>query len=189
MPRKKKSAMDRYTYNRNSYMKRTKEQVIRAIYLHKGRIFNIAIELEVCSTTVMKYARRWPEVREAIKEARGRLLDKAECALYAAVDREEPWAVKFVLRTKGKHRGYVLTPPAQERLQGGQYGGLVTHKHEHLLVDVDKLSVEAKRLILSQIRAGEVIEALPAPEMIDVTPDVSTTHDGDEVDFDDDLED
>ena len=38
------------------------------------------------------------------------VLDAAESALAVAIRNNEPWAIKFILATKGKERGYESTP-------------------------------------------------------------------------------
>jgi len=38
--------------------------------------------------------------------ARETVLDKAETRLFNAIERDEPWAIAFCLKTLGKRRGY-----------------------------------------------------------------------------------
>jgi hypothetical protein len=59
------------------------------------------------SRPVLNYCRRYPEVAAALREARERVLDEAELALFDAIQRGEGWAIVFYLKCHGKDRGYV----------------------------------------------------------------------------------
>jgi hypothetical protein len=71
-----------------------------------GLITITARQLGCTRQTVFNYAQRYPSVRAAIEQARASALDLAEEALFAAVERQEPWAVQFLLRGPGRSRGY-----------------------------------------------------------------------------------
>lgn len=70
-------------------------------------VYLAAERLKVAPLTVYRYAQRHPQIKQAIEDERGKLLDFGESALYSAVVRGEGWAVCFLLKTLGKHRGYV----------------------------------------------------------------------------------
>ena len=57
-------------------------------------------------------------VREVIAEVRESLVDLAECRLFEAVNRAEPWAIDKVLSEIGKHRGW--TKDAQKKDNKGE---------------------------------------------------------------------
>jgi hypothetical protein len=84
----------------------TAAQVIAALDQCNGLIFLAAGRLGCTTMTVRNYAHRYPSVRAAIEEKRGKRLDVAEAKLDQAVLDGEAWAVQFLLRTQGKHRGY-----------------------------------------------------------------------------------
>jgi len=82
-------------------------QVLEAVRQTNGMIYVAADRLGVQPITVYRFAKRHPQVRAAIEDARGRLLDEGESALRSAVLKGEGWAVCFLLKTLGKQRGYV----------------------------------------------------------------------------------
>ena len=85
----------------------TAEQVIAAIKLTRGLVTMAADTLGCDPDTVRNYAKRYKAVRQALEDARDKMLDRAELSLYDALLEAEPWAVKFILSTLGKSRGYV----------------------------------------------------------------------------------
>lgn len=98
------------------------EEVIAAIRATKGIVSQAAKRLGCTARTVDNYAARWPEVAEALEEERRILVDTAEIQLMKLVQNGEWEAVKFVLKTVGKDRGYV---ERTERTGAG--GGPLTH--------------------------------------------------------------
>jgi hypothetical protein len=82
-------------------------QVVEALRKTDGMVYLAAEKLRVAPKTVYRYANRHPIIREVIEEERGRMLDDGERALKRAVLAGEGWAVCFLLKTLGKHRGYV----------------------------------------------------------------------------------
>lgn len=86
--------------------KYTTQQVIQAIRETKGLVSLAAKRLGCHPDTVRRYAARYPTVAAALREERAAMTDVAELALYSAIQRGEPWAVTFYLKTQGKDRGY-----------------------------------------------------------------------------------
>ena len=86
--------------------KYTTTQVIQAIRETKGLVSLAAKRLNCHPDTVRRYAARYPTVAAALREERAAMTDVAELALYSAIQRGEPWAVTFYLKTQGKDRGY-----------------------------------------------------------------------------------
>lgn len=82
------------------------EQIIEALRASKGMVYIAADALGCTAKTVYNYIERYPEVKEARKAARGRTLDVGELKLFNAVERDEAWAIAFLLKTLGKERGY-----------------------------------------------------------------------------------
>ncbi len=85
----------------------TVQQVIKALKNHRGLVTQAAEELKACPRTIYNYAERFPTVKETIETLRESRLDYTEGVLYDLIDRGEPSAVYFHLKTQGKKRGYV----------------------------------------------------------------------------------
>jgi hypothetical protein len=81
-------------------------QVLAAVSGSRGVKSVIAQRLGVTRQTVTNYENRWAKVREAIHEERETLLDFAEVRLYEKVSVGDWQAVKYVLSTLGRSRGY-----------------------------------------------------------------------------------
>jgi hypothetical protein len=55
---------------------------------------------------VRRYIKRYPACATAVERSENRNLDIAESKLLTAITKNEDWAIKFYLETKGKVRGY-----------------------------------------------------------------------------------
>jgi hypothetical protein len=82
------------------------QQVIDAIRRHHGMLTLAATALRCNRETIRNYAKRYPEVAEALRDERERTLDVAETALFDAILAGQPWAICFYLKTQGRSRGY-----------------------------------------------------------------------------------
>ena len=76
-----------------------------------GGVLTVAAAAAGCSLrTIYNYRDKFDDVAQAIVAAREssdcQLLDIAESKLLLAVEDGKPWAIKFVLSTKGRSRGY-----------------------------------------------------------------------------------
>lgn len=65
-----------------------------------------ARRLDISHASVRRAISRSPMVMEAWRESREKLLDLAEGQLYKAIAAGEAWAIRYVLSTIGRHRGY-----------------------------------------------------------------------------------
>lgn len=84
----------------------TVEQVAEALQ-KSGGVPAAAAKLLKCDWhTVMRYLSKYPELEALRVDAREQKLDLAEDQLIKAMEKGEPWAVKFFLLTQGKDRGY-----------------------------------------------------------------------------------
>jgi hypothetical protein len=83
--------------------------MIRALEMSKGMVYIAAKSLGCSANTVYHYIKRFPTVALAKEFQEGHVLDQAETKLYDAILAAEPWALKFVLMTKGKRRGYTTS--------------------------------------------------------------------------------
>lgn len=87
--------------------KLTPTEVVAALKATEGMIFLAADQLKVAASTVWRYSKRHPSVKDCIEHLKGKRLDTAESVLWNAVLAGEAWAVCFYLKTQGKARGYV----------------------------------------------------------------------------------
>lgn len=83
------------------------EEVIAAVRNQHGLMAAVARELGVSRTTVWRYSKQHPTIRQAFDEERETLLDLAEKKLFEHVQRGSIPAIMFVLKTLGRTRGYV----------------------------------------------------------------------------------
>lgn len=87
------------------------DQVVKAVHKCHGIHTAVAKALKVNWTTVMTYRKRWKSVEQAFQQAEDRLLDEAESVLYKkAVTEEDTTSLIFLLKTKGRDRGYASAP-------------------------------------------------------------------------------
>jgi len=84
----------------------TPEQIIEALRARRGRQFLAAADLKCDSDTIKNYINRYPKIKAVVEQLRGERLDRAEDKLDAAFERDEAWAICFMLKCQGKHRGY-----------------------------------------------------------------------------------
>ena len=85
----------------------TAEMVADAIRAAGGLVTVAADRLGCTPRTVRLYIERYPTVKEAWEDASDRILDFGESKLIEQVKKGEGWAVCFLLKTKGRKRGYV----------------------------------------------------------------------------------
>ena len=89
-------------------------RVIDAIKAARGIKATAAANLKCSRQTVTNYIDRYPAVKDAYEEARDTSLDLAESKLIALVEREEWPAIRFMLVTLGKDRGYIERQEIQQ---------------------------------------------------------------------------
>jgi hypothetical protein len=85
----------------------TVQDFLKAIEGSYGIKTIIARKLGCNRMTVENYIKRFPTIAKAVKQEREILKDLAEGRLVKAIQDGEPWAVKYVLSTLAKDRGYV----------------------------------------------------------------------------------
>ena len=95
----------------------TKERIIAAVRDNHGLMKSAADKAGVSYQTVCNYAKDFPEVKQAIEEAKEGNLDHVEGKLFEAIDKGNIAAICFYLKTQGKGRGYI------ERQEIGGIGG------------------------------------------------------------------
>lgn len=85
--------------------KLTDESIAIALLGH-GTISAAARALRVHPFFISDRVNKAPHLRLLLDEHRARVVDDAENALHAAIQRGEAWAVTFALKTQGRRRGY-----------------------------------------------------------------------------------
>lgn len=84
----------------------TVQQVAAALRASKGMVSLAARQLGCDAQTVQNYCQRHPTLEVVKQESRIEILDEAELRLWAAIRRDESWAIAFCLKTIGRGRGY-----------------------------------------------------------------------------------
>lgn len=88
-----------------------RKHIIDVIYAKQGIVTQVAKALGVSRNAIYDAGKRWASVAVALEDAKHdydeTVLDEAEIKLREAVRNGESWALKYVLSTKGKKRGYV----------------------------------------------------------------------------------
>ena len=87
--------------------KLSKQRVIKALKETKGAVYLAAARLNVSHTAIYGYINKYDDIREVKEFYTEELNDIAELKLRQAVQKGEPWSIKYQLSTQGKTRGYV----------------------------------------------------------------------------------
>jgi len=87
-------------------MKISRAQLLREIRERDGNLSEIARAYGLTYNAVHKRVRADPVLSAAMQESREALVDQAQAKLGEAVRSGSAWAVKFVLETWGKSRGF-----------------------------------------------------------------------------------
>jgi hypothetical protein len=83
------------------------EEIIAALKKSRGLVYTAAERVGCAAETIYARSKQSPAIAEAIKHQRGKIIDKAEDKLIAAINKGEAWAIALMLKTLGKDRGYV----------------------------------------------------------------------------------
>ncbi len=83
------------------------EVIEQALRLGRGMIVSAAKSLKCSHHTITDRIRRSRHLQKIVKEEREKTLDIVELVLISKAQAGEPWAVCFLLKCIGKHRGYV----------------------------------------------------------------------------------
>ena len=102
------------------------KSIIEAVQAVNGMIYLAARKLGCTPQTIYNRMEKNAQIREAVEMSRGEMIDIAEQKLRIAVMNGEPWAVAMVLKTIGKHRGYV----ERQEVTGAEGGAIVVNWDE-----------------------------------------------------------
>ena len=92
------------TNNRNSHKK---EQMLEALEKSLGIVSTACKMVDVGRTTHYQWMKDDPEYKKAVDALQEGVLDFAESHLYKLVKEGNPAATIFLLKTRGKTRGYI----------------------------------------------------------------------------------
>lgn len=82
-------------------------KIITAISESSGLLTLAAKKAGLNYSTVWRYTQDFPSVKQAVVEAKERMLDFAEGKLYEKIKEGDNAAIIFYLKTQGKARGYI----------------------------------------------------------------------------------
>ena len=85
----------------------TAQRIIDAIRESSGLLTLAAKKADVTYKTVWQYTQDFPSVKQAVEEAKEKMLDFAEGKLYEKIKEGDNTAIIFYLKTQGKKRGYI----------------------------------------------------------------------------------
>jgi hypothetical protein len=84
----------------------TVADIRKALRASRGMVFLAAEKLGCSEATIRRYINRHDELKQVLREERGKMTDVAESALAKAIIEGQAWAVQFYLKTQGKNRGF-----------------------------------------------------------------------------------
>ena len=71
-----------------------------------GILTLVSKRLNISRQSLYNFLKKNPEKRKVLKQEREKIIDLGEGSLFNQVKNQEAWAVKFLLKTVGKERGY-----------------------------------------------------------------------------------
>jgi hypothetical protein len=97
-----------------------KEQFLEVLEKKMGIVSQATKAMGLDRTTPYRWMREDEDFKDAVSEVQNVVLDFAEGKLYELVQDKNPTAVIFLLKTKGKNRGYI----ERTEITGMDGGGL-----------------------------------------------------------------
>jgi hypothetical protein len=89
-----------------NYVQVTDDQVKESLELNNGLVEPSAKYLGVCRQTLQTRLKKNPELKKFQLECTEAMKDKATSKLIEAIDKGEPWAITFYLKTQARDRGF-----------------------------------------------------------------------------------
>lgn len=126
-------------------------RVIEKLLLYRGHISFTAQALQVTPRMLQKFINSHPSISHAQKDISNSILDIAENKLLEAVQAGDLQAIKFLLKCKGRERGWVEVSESNHtvsvipvfkynfsgaRIPCGAGQPAITHKEEDVVIDV-----------------------------------------------------
>jgi len=118
--------------------KLNKKKFRKAVVDSGGIISTIAHRCEVARNTVYKFVEHHPDMKDLIDDETERILDLAENKLFSKVSSGESWAIKYLLSTKGKKRGYIERSELGGPDNGQLEGPIIFKPSVNYLDDIEK---------------------------------------------------
>jgi len=85
----------------------SKKRLIAELEKHGWAVYHVAKLLGVSPQAIYYYLQKYPEMQMMKDRYEQETLDFAEISLRQKVVSGDAWAIKYILSTKGKSRGYV----------------------------------------------------------------------------------
>lgn len=106
---------------KKTFKRFSRHAVAQALQDCGGVISDVARSLQTTRARIYRLLKKWPDLQKIQDDQCEVLVDEAEAGIREAVRRKEPWALKLVATTKGKHRGWTTSSEVQsyhtERLE------------------------------------------------------------------------
>jgi len=87
--------------------KPSNKKIIEVLEKTGGLLKPAATKLGITRQTIYEWIEREPELKEALATIRESMVDMSEGALYKQISEGNTAAILFLLKTQGKHRGYI----------------------------------------------------------------------------------
>jgi hypothetical protein len=93
----------------------------KAVEGSEGILTSVAERMQVSRQSLYAWLEKNPGERKFLVQETENVLDIAESKLFSAVENGENWAIKYLLSTKGKVRGYSDKIKIEDSSEGSSY--------------------------------------------------------------------
>lgn len=121
----------------------TIEQVKEAIKKNGGFVTRVAAALNCDTRTIYNYYERYPELKEYKEEIQEAFIDLAENKLVENVKNNDNTAIIFLLKCKGKQRGYIDKQVIDVTSNGQNINNITLNLNERLETDTELRKIVA----------------------------------------------
>jgi hypothetical protein len=84
----------------------TTDTIEAALKKAHGMVYVAAKAIACDPKTIKSRMKQVPRLQDLVSDQAEYMNDHAEMKLYEAIERGDPWSIQFVLRTRGRSRGY-----------------------------------------------------------------------------------
>ena len=102
-----------------------KKKLLEGLFKYKGIVTDACKYAKVSRQTYYNYLED-EEFKQAVEDVNNTALDFVEGKLFSLIDQENPTAIIFYLKTKGKKRGYI----ERQEITGGDDKPLIQLVHK-----------------------------------------------------------